>query len=355
MDPFDPDRFVDSAMRRALMRLPEWARDTYMRRNPEQLAIMPEYRPRSDFGGVDAITYGAIQWITQPLIGMTPQQRLTVYQQNPILARHFPDLDPRNRRPQNLGPVLPLDRSLLIRYVGSWPEDELRRQFHLAPWLRHQFPEFAPPGGWPPRLFLPLRTFREFGEDIYNVQGPAELYEDWPIRDPALDPEPFNYVDSAHRPLSPRREHDFQVRSRTPSPTINERRFRRAPPTTSWQGLQSYRQVGNISADRYYDPARYRRGDPAHGYIRGHPEPPIYHDFDPRGHPLEDEHYVSRPRLLGPPVEPADRRDLDAVDYNRPQTRNYPRREPFDMVWDDNFTPAEHRHGHSPPRSYDNT
>ncbi|KAL2634383.1 hypothetical protein R1flu_005862 [Riccia fluitans] len=349
---FDPDIYVDSSVRRMLLGWPEVTRDHFMRLNPEQLQIMPEYRPRSDFGGMDSISYGAVQWITQPLLYMTPQQRLAVYEQNPILAQHFPDLDPRNRRARNLGPVLPLDRSLLIRYISSWPPDEIQRHFHLCPWLRHRFPEFAPPGGWPPRLFLPYRSFREFGNDIYNVQGPAELYQDWPIQDPtADDPEPWNYVQSARRDLSPR--HDLSLildrrRSRTPSPIINERRFRRAPHRTSWQGLQSYRHLGaSISADRYYDPARYRRGDPAHGYIAGAPAPPIYHDFDPRGHPLEDEHYVSSRRPILPPdgLDPR-----EEVDYNRPQTRDYPDRGPFDMVWDDNFTPAEHRHGHGRPR-----
>ncbi|KAL2634378.1 hypothetical protein R1flu_005857 [Riccia fluitans] len=330
---------LDNAARRFVLNLDARGREMFFRQNPHLFNAMPEYQV---IGWLDNITRGAIQWVTRNVEAMEHNAMESLFQQNRHLAYHFPHLDRANYMARRRGPVLPLSPYIESSFIRSWHPLTRELEFWARPWLRHRFPELAPPGGWPPRLLLPHRDMREHGRQL-AIQGPPELHQNWPIRGSYTDPEPHNYVESQYRPR--RRNvplveiYRNRVR-RTPPPRINGRVFRRAAPT--WYEPRNFRRM---TTEQYFDPTRYRRGDRPHGYINGAPPHP-YHDFLPEGVPVED---IEEGLYVEGPSQPAND-PRDEVDFMSPESREYSARGSFEPVWDDNFTPAEYRLGHSPPR-----
>ncbi|KAL2634377.1 hypothetical protein R1flu_005856 [Riccia fluitans] len=292
---------------------------------------------RTSFDWMDGLTYSAVRYITREIKRMKPNQRAAAFQNNSIMAHHFPHLDPRNLNSISpvRGPVLPLDRQLLASFLRRWTPQALERYFHICPWMRHRFPEFAPPGGWPDTIFTPVR---------FNNPGPTD-----PVHDPAqyCDPELHNFAETTQRTRTP-----SNLPPAPRAPDLSPGRVSEAAPSMRSTSASPSRNIPGNSASaspfsnegpsnslnqhafyRYFDPTRYGGwGDVEHGFIAVSPDDPIDYRIL---YPTSD--VTHRTGDVAAAIDP-----LVHLDYNLPGTREYPV-SPFDFVWDDNFTPTEQK------------
>ncbi|BBN05186.1 hypothetical protein MPTK1_3g11040 [Marchantia polymorpha subsp. ruderalis] len=236
-------------------------------------------------------THEDLQWmcvdeVTGRVAQMSEDDKRAAFEGSDYFSRHFPHLDPRRAGDPATpaGPVMWLPRVMIVSFIRSWPAERRDRFFHEAPWMRPDFPEFEPAGGWPPPLVYPP-------PDPDPVQGPPNLWEPdraYRLGD-VMDPATGEFV-----PCPPA----------SPPPEAR-------PRDIAWQHLS--------------DPTWYRRDDFEHGW----PPPSFWRAAGARRR---------RDRRENGYLQWARRQRR-----NDPDCRPYPPRGPCGEVWDDNWTPAQGR------------